>query len=154
MAHIADTARLGIAEGLQTANLEASTLAQELEVQFAALPAAAWADRLRQAGVSTHALVPVAELMIDPWVRSHGLSVTQTVEGVGNVTMPGLSVRLSDTPMRLGDPPHRPGVRCRGHLARAGHGRGLAGPGAGVGAANLRLAVGLAWRQPVQAVET
>jgi len=51
----------------------------------------------------------VAELMADPWVQSHGLSVTQTVEDVGDVTMPGLSVRLSDTPMRLGGPPHRPG---------------------------------------------
>jgi len=47
--------------------------------------------------------------MADPWVRSQGLSVTQTVEDVGEVTMPGLSVRLSDTPMRLGGPPHRPG---------------------------------------------
>src|SRR5207249_849296 len=46
---------------------------------------------------------------ISAWVRSHGLSVTQTVEDVGEVTMPGLSVTLSKTPMRLGDPPHRPG---------------------------------------------
>jgi crotonobetainyl-CoA:carnitine CoA-transferase CaiB-like acyl-CoA transferase len=66
-------------------------LEQELEARFAALPAAVWVDRLRQAGVSAHAVVPVAELMVDPWVQSHGLSVTQTVEGVGDVTMPGLS---------------------------------------------------------------
>jgi crotonobetainyl-CoA:carnitine CoA-transferase CaiB-like acyl-CoA transferase len=78
-------------------------------VQFAELPARVWVDRLRQAGVSAHVVVSVAELMADPWVRSHGLSVTQTVEGVGEVTMPGLSVTLSATPMRLGSPPHRPG---------------------------------------------
>ena len=70
-------------------------------------PARVWGNRLRQAGVSAQVVVPVAELMADPWVRTQGLSVTQTVEGVGDVTMPGLSVRLSDTPMRLGGPPHR-----------------------------------------------
>jgi len=105
----ADALRLGTVEGLQTANLTASALGHALEVQFAELPTAVWVDRLRQAGVSAHAVVPVAELMADPWVQSHGLSVTQTVEDVGDVTMPGLSVRLSDTPMRLGGPPHRPG---------------------------------------------
>jgi crotonobetainyl-CoA:carnitine CoA-transferase CaiB-like acyl-CoA transferase len=109
----ADASRLGAVEGLQIANLEASTLEQELEAQFAALPTAVWVDRLRQASVSAHAVVPVAELMVDPWVRSHGLSVTQAVEGVGDVTMPGLSVTLSATPMRLGDPPHRPGSMPR-----------------------------------------
>jgi crotonobetainyl-CoA:carnitine CoA-transferase CaiB-like acyl-CoA transferase len=108
-ASAADASRLRAVEGLQPPDPEASTLEQELEAQFAELPTAVWVDRLRQAGVSAHAVVPVAELMVDPWARSHGLSVTQTVEDVGDVTMPGLSVRLSDTPMRLGGPPHRPG---------------------------------------------
>jgi crotonobetainyl-CoA:carnitine CoA-transferase CaiB-like acyl-CoA transferase len=105
----AEASRLGTVEGLQTATLEASQLEQALEARFAELPAAVWVDRLRQAGVSAHAVVPIAGLMADPWVRSHGLSVTQTVEDVGDVTMPGLSVSLSRTPMRLGGPPHRPG---------------------------------------------
>jgi len=104
-----DTSRLGTVEGLQTAHLEVSQLEHALEAQFAELPTAVWVDRLRQVGVSAHAVVPVAELMADPWVRSQGLSVTQIVEDVGEVTMPGPSVRLSDTPMRLGGPPHRPG---------------------------------------------
>jgi crotonobetainyl-CoA:carnitine CoA-transferase CaiB-like acyl-CoA transferase len=116
----ADASRLGAVEGLQIANLEASTLEQELEAQFAALPTAVWVDRLRQASVSAHAVVPVAELMVDPWVRSHGLSVTQAVEGVGDVTMPGLSVTLSATPMRLGDPPHRPGSDAAAILQELG----------------------------------
>jgi crotonobetainyl-CoA:carnitine CoA-transferase CaiB-like acyl-CoA transferase len=58
--------------------------------------------------------------MADPWVRSHGLSVTQTVEGVGDVTMPGLSVTLSATPMRLGGPPHRPGSDAEAILQELG----------------------------------
>ncbi len=64
--------------------------------------------------------MPVAELMVDPWVRSQGLSVTQTVEDVGEVTMPGFSVRLSDTPMRLGGPPHRPGADAEAILQELG----------------------------------
>jgi crotonobetainyl-CoA:carnitine CoA-transferase CaiB-like acyl-CoA transferase len=44
------------------------------------MPVAVWVDRLRQAGVSAHTVVPVADLMADPWVRSQGLSVTQTLE--------------------------------------------------------------------------
>jgi crotonobetainyl-CoA:carnitine CoA-transferase CaiB-like acyl-CoA transferase len=115
-----DAARLNAVEGLQTANLEASTLEQALEARFAELPAAVWVDRLRQAGVSAHAVVPVAALMVDPWVRSQGLSVTQTVEDAGEVTMPGLSVRLSATPMRLGSPPRRPGADAMSILRELG----------------------------------
>ena len=70
--------------------------------------------------MSAHAVVPVAELMADHWVRSHGLHITQTVEDVGDVTMPGLSVRLSDTPMRLGGPPHRPGSDAEAILQELG----------------------------------
>jgi crotonobetainyl-CoA:carnitine CoA-transferase CaiB-like acyl-CoA transferase len=116
----ADASRLRAVEGLQTANLEASQLEQEMEARFAELPTAVWVDRLRQAGVSAHAVVLVAELMADPWVRSHGLSVTQTVEDVGEVTMPGLSVLLSATPMRLGGPPHRPGSDAEAILREIG----------------------------------
>jgi crotonobetainyl-CoA:carnitine CoA-transferase CaiB-like acyl-CoA transferase len=105
---------------LQAANLEASQREQALEARFAELPAAVWVDRLRQASVSAHAVVPVAEAMADPWVQSHGLSVTQTVEDVGDVTMPGLSVRLSVTPMRLGAPPHRPGSDAEAILQELG----------------------------------
>jgi crotonobetainyl-CoA:carnitine CoA-transferase CaiB-like acyl-CoA transferase len=116
----ADASRLGTVEGLQTANRTASPLEQTLEARFATLPAAVWVERLRQAGVSAHAVVSVAELMADPWVRSQGLSVTQTVDDVGEVTMPGLSVRLSATPMRLGGPPHRPGSDAEAILRAIG----------------------------------
>ena len=67
-------------------------------------------SRLRKAGLSAQVVVPVAELMADPYVRKRGLSVSQTVEDVGETTAPGLPVRLSRTPMRLGDPPRRPGA--------------------------------------------
>jgi crotonobetainyl-CoA:carnitine CoA-transferase CaiB-like acyl-CoA transferase len=42
------------------------------------------------------------------------------VEDVGDVTMPGLSVKLSATPMRLGGPPHRPGADAESILQELG----------------------------------
>jgi crotonobetainyl-CoA:carnitine CoA-transferase CaiB-like acyl-CoA transferase len=80
-----------------------------LEMQFAREPASVWVERLREQGISAQMRVPVAELMVDPYVRQRGLSVTQQVVGVGETTAPGLPVRLSRTPMRLGDPPRQPG---------------------------------------------
>jgi crotonobetainyl-CoA:carnitine CoA-transferase CaiB-like acyl-CoA transferase len=53
--------------------------------------------------------VPVAELMLDSYVRRRGLSVSQQVDDVGETTAPGLPVRLSRTPMRVGAAPRRPG---------------------------------------------
>src|SRR6185436_5175690 len=84
-------------------------LEKSLERQFSACPAAVWIDRLRAHGVAAQVRVPVAELMTDPYVRQRGLSVTQLVDGVGETTAPGVPVRLSRTPMRVGDPPRRPG---------------------------------------------
>jgi crotonobetainyl-CoA:carnitine CoA-transferase CaiB-like acyl-CoA transferase len=65
---------------------------------------------LGRIGIPAHEKVTVAELMADPTVRSRHLSITQDVEGVGEATMPGLSVHLSRTPMRLGDRCHQPGA--------------------------------------------
>jgi crotonobetainyl-CoA:carnitine CoA-transferase CaiB-like acyl-CoA transferase len=64
--------------------------------------------------------VPVAELMTDAYVRQRGLSVTQIVEGVGETTAPGVPVRLSRTPMRVGEPPHRPGSDAPSILGELG----------------------------------
>ena len=40
--------------------------------------------------------------------------------GVGDTTAPGLPVRLSRTPMRLGDPPRRPGSDAPAILKEVG----------------------------------
>ncbi|MBV8083662.1 MAG: CoA transferase [Chloroflexi bacterium] len=87
-------------EGLDPARLEES---------FTSAPAAEWVRRLRQAGVPAQERVPVDELMADPYVRERGLAVHQQIEGMGDTTAPGLPVRLSRTPMRVGDTPRRPG---------------------------------------------
>ncbi|TMF00394.1 MAG: hypothetical protein E6I52_13685 [Chloroflexi bacterium] len=64
--------------------------------------------------------MPVGELMVDDYVKARGLSVTQHVDGVGDTTAPGLPVRLSRTPMRLGDPPRRPGSDAAAILEQVG----------------------------------
>src|SRR5205823_4563212 len=108
LAH-ADLAALRNVEGLLLDGADPSTLEQTLEAQFARCEAEVWVDRLRGRGIAAHKRVPVAELMADPYVRERGLSVCQVVDGVGETTAPGLPVTLSRTPMRMGDPPHRPG---------------------------------------------
>jgi hypothetical protein len=80
-----------------------------LESQFKQEPAEIWVKRLRDQGIPAQMRVAVAELMVDPYVARRGLSVRQQVEGVGETTAPGLPVRLSRTPMRLGAAPRRPG---------------------------------------------
>jgi crotonobetainyl-CoA:carnitine CoA-transferase CaiB-like acyl-CoA transferase len=96
-------------EALESVIIEAPDLAQTLEDRFRQQPAEVWVQRLRQEGISAQIRVPVAELMVAPYVRGRGLSVSQQVEGVGKTTAPGLPVRMSRTPMRLGDPPRQPG---------------------------------------------
>ena len=47
--------------------------------------------------------------MSDAYVRERAVSVCENVKGVGETTAPGVPVALSRTPMRIGDPPRRPG---------------------------------------------
>jgi crotonobetainyl-CoA:carnitine CoA-transferase CaiB-like acyl-CoA transferase len=101
-----DASTLRNVEGL---SIDAANLEECLEQQFAGCPAQVWVERLLAQGIAAHVRVPVAELMTDPHVTQHGLSVTQSVESVGDTTAPGLPVTLSRTPMRVGDPPRRPG---------------------------------------------
>ena len=82
----------------------------ELAACFRTLPRATWVERLHAAGLSAQAVRPIAELMQDPSFRARGLSVSQMVEGVGETTAPGISIHLSATPLRVGDPPRQPGI--------------------------------------------
>jgi crotonobetainyl-CoA:carnitine CoA-transferase CaiB-like acyl-CoA transferase len=106
-----DADRLHAVDSLQPENLES---------QFRQGPAEEWVQRLRQHGIPSQMRVPVAQLMEDPYVRQRGLSVTQQVDGVGETTAPGLPVRLSRTPMRLGAAPRRPGSDAAGIVAEVG----------------------------------
>jgi crotonobetainyl-CoA:carnitine CoA-transferase CaiB-like acyl-CoA transferase len=95
-----------VAELADVLTLTGGALERALAERFATAPRAVWVQRLQNAGIGAHATVSATELMSDPWVIAHELSVTQPTPGVGNVTMPGRSARLSRTPMRVAGPSH------------------------------------------------
>jgi crotonobetainyl-CoA:carnitine CoA-transferase CaiB-like acyl-CoA transferase len=112
--------RLAGIEGLAVDGLQGMALEAALSEAFARESAATWVARLCAADIAAQAVVPVAELMQDDYVKRRGLSVSQTVEGAGETTAPGLSVRFARTPMRLGQPPRRPGSDAPAILERIG----------------------------------
>jgi crotonobetainyl-CoA:carnitine CoA-transferase CaiB-like acyl-CoA transferase len=114
-----DIERLITVETLDGVDTRGPVLDSELEWRFAKEPAEVWVKRLRAAGIAAHAVTPVSELMEDEHVKRRGLSVSQTVEGAGETTAPGLSVHFSRTPMRLGEI-HRPGSDAPAILERIG----------------------------------
>jgi crotonobetainyl-CoA:carnitine CoA-transferase CaiB-like acyl-CoA transferase len=92
-------------EGLEDARDEAT-----LERRFAEEPAAVWVARLRGGGIGAHVTARVEDLMQDPWVRAHGLSISQHIDGLGDMVMPGVAARLSRTPLRIGAAVHPVGA--------------------------------------------
>lgn len=112
--------RLANVEGLAQADLSPEKLEATLESQFSQDSAETWVSRLRAAGLSAQAIVPVQELMQDAYVKQRGLSVAQTIPETGETTAPGLSVHLAQTPMRLGEPPRRPGSDAEAILTELG----------------------------------
>jgi crotonobetainyl-CoA:carnitine CoA-transferase CaiB-like acyl-CoA transferase len=108
-------------EGLEgISHWEDLALEHALEQRLVTQPTHVWVARLRSAGIGAHAIARVEDLMEDTWVRDHGLSITQHLEGVGNMTMPGVAARLSRTPMRIGDSVRPPGSDAPRILERIG----------------------------------
>jgi crotonobetainyl-CoA:carnitine CoA-transferase CaiB-like acyl-CoA transferase len=114
-----DRGKLSGVEGLDDVDLSQKDAERELESRFRTETADTWAGRIQAKGLSAQVIVPIAELMTDDYVRRRGLSVTQHVKGTGETIAPGLPVRLSMTPMRLGEP-RRPGGDAEAILASLG----------------------------------
>ena len=109
------------AVGLEDApTTDSDALERALEEALARQPVAYWVERLPQVDAGVQGLGNVRQLMLDPWARAHGLSVTQTIEGVGEVTMPGPAPRMSGTPLRVGRPVRPPGADAPMLLERIG----------------------------------
>jgi crotonobetainyl-CoA:carnitine CoA-transferase CaiB-like acyl-CoA transferase len=108
-------AQLGRVEGLEAACDEAT-----LEQRFAERPAAEWVARLRECGIGAHATARVEDLMQDAWVRAHGLSITQSIDGLGDMVMPGVAARLSRTPLCIGAAVHPVGADAAAILESIG----------------------------------
>ncbi|MGI8552619.1 MAG: CaiB/BaiF CoA transferase family protein [Dehalococcoidia bacterium] len=99
-------------------------LERALEERFAKGTVAEWQQRLCSAGIGCHRVVEeVGELMADPWVRAHGLSITREHDGFGPIDTTGPAPRLSRTPPAPGRPAPKPGSDAASILA----GIGLAG---------------------------
>ena len=68
-----------------------------------------WINTLRACDPAIHRLVAVQELMSDPWVVGHGLSLTREHKNIGMVRTVGPVARLSRTPLVAGPPATIPG---------------------------------------------
>jgi crotonobetainyl-CoA:carnitine CoA-transferase CaiB-like acyl-CoA transferase len=99
-------------------------LGKLLGERFLVGPAAAWVAALQAAGLGAHEVVGLAALMTDPRVRGRRMSVTQVSPEAGEVTMPGIAIKMSATPPRLGEAARQPGADAREVLRLAS----LAGP--------------------------
>lgn len=86
---------------------------EELEAAFRSRSVVECVGALRAAGAGAHAVVSLPDLMADPSVRAQGLAVQQLSEEVGEVTMPGVAIRLSDTPLQVGAAVRQPGADGR-----------------------------------------
>ena len=81
-----------------------------LDERLRARTAEQWTALLTAAGAGAQPLRAVPELMDDPWVQEHGLSLTREHSGVGLVTTNGPAPRLSRTAVDPGAPASKPGA--------------------------------------------
>lgn len=75
---------------------------------------------LTAAGIGAHRVVPAVQLMRDPWVAAHGLSITRRHTDGTAVTTIGPPARLSRTPVVPGRPAPPPGADAEEVLASIG----------------------------------
>ncbi len=122
-----DLPRLAAVEGLAgIASLHGETFEQGLAQRFAEDTVANWVARLIKAGIGAHRFISdLEELMHDPWVTAHELSLTREHDEIGLVTTCGPVPRLSRTPIRVGRPAPKPGSDAREILAEIGLADGL-----------------------------
>jgi crotonobetainyl-CoA:carnitine CoA-transferase CaiB-like acyl-CoA transferase len=117
-----DLPRLSRVEGLSgVQSLSGEALASSLEERFQGNTVASWVSRLTGAGIGAQRVITeVRELMADPWVVAHGLSITREHDEIGPVTTCGPAPRLSRTPVRSGRPAPKPGSHAREILQEHG----------------------------------
>jgi len=119
-----EVSRLAAVDGLAgVASLQGEALEQALAQRLARDSVATWVARLTHAGIGAHRyLGDLDELMQDPWVVAHHLSLTREHEGMGLVTTCGPAPRLSRTPIRVGWPAPKPGADAHAILSEIGLG--------------------------------
>ena len=104
-------------------SMEGEALTRSLEERFKSDTVQAWVQRLNEAGIGAHRVLPAtSELLDDPWAIDHGLSITREHDEIGLVTGFGPSPRLSRTPVAPGRPAPKPGAQGREILEELGLG--------------------------------
>ena len=106
------------AAGLSPA--DATAVAEALSAALAGRSAAEATRALQEAGVGAHEVLTTEQVMTSEPARKLGLSLTQRSEEFGPVVMPGLTVRLSESPLVLGRPAGRAGSDAESILAEVG----------------------------------
>ena len=107
--------------GLEGAgSVDEQHLGAELERRFERGTVDHWCSMLVAVGIGAHRLARVGELMRDPWVIEHGLSVTRVHDTGEAITTVGPPARLSATPVRVGSPASTPGAEGPAILQRLG----------------------------------
>jgi crotonobetainyl-CoA:carnitine CoA-transferase CaiB-like acyl-CoA transferase len=116
--------RLAMADGLaDVAPLRGEALEQALAQRFAGDTVAHWVARLTSAGIGAHRYIAdLDELLQDPYVTAHNLSLTRKHDEIGLVTTCGPAPRLSRTPIQPGHPAPKPGSNAYEILAEIGLG--------------------------------
>ena len=119
-----DLSRIAKIDGLEGIEpLRGDALAGTLEIRFPAQLVKTWVSALDAAGIGAHRVVAdFTELMFDPWVKAHGLSLTREHDEIGLLTTCGPAFRLSRTPARAGHPAPKPGRHAREILEEHGLG--------------------------------
>jgi len=109
---------LAAAAGLSAADTTAVT--EALSAALAEQSAAGAVRALREAGAGAHQVLTTEQVMTTEPARALGLSLIQRSEEFGPVVMPGLTVRLSESPLVLGSPAGRAGSDAESILTELG----------------------------------
>jgi crotonobetainyl-CoA:carnitine CoA-transferase CaiB-like acyl-CoA transferase len=93
---------------------------EALSAALAGRSAAEATQALQEAGVGAHEVLTTEQVMTGEPARKLGLSLIQPSAEFGPVVMPGLTVRLSESPLVLGRPAGRAGSDAESILAEVG----------------------------------
>lgn len=117
-----DLANIAKVSGLQGINEhKGEELERILEERFLKGTVDKWVDKLNAAGIGAHrVLTGWQDVMDDPWVQSHGLSITRDHEGWGPITTNGPAPRMSRTPVQPGRVASKPGSDAHEILSEIG----------------------------------